>query len=90
MKNEKVEQFRSVAEELSSIYEKKNADYGDSFSKTYQELGIISAITRISDKTNRLKNLATKGTTANYENINDTLKDMASYCIMTLMELENI
>ena len=90
MKNEKVEQFRHVAEELSVMYEKKNADYGDSFSKTYQELGIISAITRISDKTNRLKYLATKGTTANYENINDTLKDMASYCIMTLMELENI
>lgn len=55
MKNEKVEQFRHVAEELSVMYEKKNADYGDSFSRTYQELGIISAITRISDKTNRLK-----------------------------------
>ena len=40
------EKFREIA----SLYEKKDALYGDSFGSTYEKLGIISAVTRISDK----------------------------------------
>ena len=84
------EKFRAIAEDIAALYEKKDALYGDSFGSTYEKLGIISAITRISDKYNRLCNLTTAATNINDlgESIEDTLKDMAAYCIMTLMKLK--
>ena len=85
-----VKLFKKIATELGELYEKKNKAYGNSFSDTYKKLGIISAVTRISDKYNRLCNLATNPDIDNLgESLEDTLRDMASYCIMTVMELEN-
>ena len=84
-----VEQFKQIAQGLCEMYEAKNKAYGNSFSTTYQKLGLISAVTRISDKYNRLVNLATNPNVDDLgESIEDTLKDMASYCIMTVMELD--
>lgn len=85
----KIEQFKQIAEDLGNLYEKKNTAYGDSFGNTYNKLGIISAVTRISDKYNRLCNLATNPNIDTLdESIEDTLRDMAAYCIMTLIELK--
>ena len=86
--NDLVVQHLEICNKLNQIYEQKNKAYGDSFGETFNKLGIISAVTRISDKYNRLVNLAThpdinKGDDA----IEDTLLDMANYCIMTYMEL---
>ena len=85
-----VEHFKKIATELGELYEVKDRAYGSSFADTYKKLGIISAVTRISDKYNRLCNLATNPDIDNLgESLEDTLRDMASYCIMTVMELEN-
>ena len=71
------------------LYLPKNAAYGDSFNKLYSELGIISAVTQISHKYNRLVNLAKdRNAKTNDESITDTLLDLANYCILTAMELE--
>lgn len=83
--------FRHIAGHLADLYEKKNAAYGDSFGKTYRQLGIISALTRMSDKMNRLINLATNDSVDNIgESIDDTLRDLACYAIMTLMERDEV
>lgn len=86
----KIELHKEVCENLHDVYEKKNHDYGDSFSKTFDALGIISAVTRISDKYNRLCSLAMANGQHEVkdETIEDTLLDMANYCIMTYMELK--
>lgn len=81
----------AICKQLNQTYQEKNADYGDSFGETYRKLGIISAVTRISDKTNRLINLAGKPEAERMvkdEALQDTLMDMANYAILTLMELE--
>jgi hypothetical protein len=84
-----VKKFRKIAEEVGNLYEKKNAVYGNSFGETYKKLGIVSAVTRISDKYNRLCTLAKNPDVDNLgESLEDTLKDMAAYSIMTLMEME--
>ena len=73
------------------LYLPKNAAYGDSFHKLYSDLGIISAITQISHKYNRLVNLAkdkNANTLVTDESITDTLLDLANYCILTEMEIE--
>ena len=83
-----VKSFKTIADELCALYERKNNAYGNSFGDTYQKLGLISAVTRISDKYNRLCNLATNPNIDNLgESIEDTLKDLAAYSIMTLMEI---
>lgn len=82
---------KDICERLNVVYEKKNKDYGNSFGETYKKLGIISAVTRISDKMNRLESLATKPEEERLvkdESIKDTVLDMANYCIMLAMELE--
>ena len=78
-----------ICKELNQIYRDKNHDYGDSFGETYKKLGIISAVTRITDKVNRLQSLCTKKQKVSDESIVDTLRDLANYSIMTLIELEN-
>lgn len=84
-----VERFKKIASELGDLYAQKNKAYGNSFGESFKKLGIISAVTRISDKYNRLCNLATNPSINNLgESIDDTLRDLASYCIMTVIELE--
>lgn len=85
-----VKKFKEIANSLGELYEQKNKCYNNSFGDTYKKLGIISAVTRISDKYNRLCNLAVNPDIDNLgESIEDTLKDLASYAIMTLIELDN-
>ena len=84
---DKTNQFKNIVAELLSIYMIKNHDYGDSCGDTFKKIGIISAVTRITDKTNRLISLSTKEARVNDESIEDTLMDLANYAIMTLIEL---
>ena len=84
-----IERHLILCNRLNAIYSQKNKAYGNSFGETFEKLGIISAITRISDKYNRLVNLATHTDVDNGdEAIEDTLLDMANYCLMTYMELQ--
>lgn len=84
----KVAQHYAICQKLNAVYKAKNHDYDDSFGDTYKKLGIISAVTRLSDKMNRLMSLAVKhDTQVKDEKIEDTLLDMANYAIMTLIEL---
>ena len=88
--NNLVEQHLILCNQLNSIYEQKNKAYGNSFGETFDKLGLISCVTRISDKYNRLVNLATHpDIDEGDEAIEDTLLDMANYCLMTYMELKN-
>lgn len=86
-----VEKFRKITTEMSNLYERKNKDYGNSFSISVQKYGLISALTRISDKFNRLESLVLNKNTPCVENetLKDTLLDLASYCIMTTIELNH-
>ena len=84
-------QHKELCELIHDTYLQKNIAYGDSFHKLYEELGIISAVTQIAHKYNRLKTLARdkdNSINTNNESLTDTLLDMANYCIMTVMEIE--
>lgn len=84
----KVARHCAICKKLNQVYKAKNHDYGDSFGDTYKKLGIISAVTRLSDKMNRLMSLAVShDAQVKDEKIEDTLLDMANYAIMTLIEL---
>ena len=84
----RVERFEDITSDLVNLYKAKDAAYGNSFGDTYKKLGIISAVTRISDKYNRLCNLAVHPEVDDLgESKIDTLMDLAAYSIMTIMEI---
>lgn len=85
----KIQRHKEICEKLNSVYEKKNHDYGDSFGKLYEDVGIISAVTRLYDKMCRLKSLSVKKQEVKDESIVDTLMDMANYAIMSIIEIES-
>lgn len=85
--------FIDVADEACNLYARKNHDYGDSFTKGMDTIGINYGVGRLYDKTNRLINLAKLDdiaeTAVNNETIEDTLMDLACYSIMLLVYRRN-
>ena len=85
----KVEYHAKICDEMNKLYERKNKDYGDSFSKSFEEYGLTMPCIRLEDKLNRLKSFNKNGSLqAKDESIVDTLKDLANYAIMTVIEIE--
>jgi hypothetical protein len=87
----RVSKHMELCKKLNNTYECKNRDYGNSFGDTYEKLGIISALTRITDKYNRLVSLCTKPKEEQMvkdESIRDTLLDLSNYCLLTILELD--
>lgn len=81
--------FKEITDDMIALYERKNHDYGNSFSETYSKLGIVSAATRMLDKMNRIVSLVTKEQQkVNDESLRDTLIDLANYAVMTIIELD--
>lgn len=81
--------FESICNELVTLQKAKNADYGDSFSNSVKEFGLTAALIPITNKVNRLKQLLQSDSAqVKDESIDDTLKDLACYAIMTLAERE--
>ena len=74
---------------MANLYEKKNADYGNSFDKSCNEFGITAALVRMNDKFNRIKSLTKNDNLVKDESIEDTLIDLANYSIMTLIWYKN-
>ena len=95
------ERFAQIATVMADLYRRKNADYGNSFHDTYTKFGIVSALTRLSDKFNRICELGIQHNRQRNngavevvspqvasEKINDTLIDLAAYSLMLIMEIE--
>ena len=81
--------FNKIVGEMQETYKKKNSDYGNSFNETIDEFGFVPAIARINDKIKRIKNIV-KGQDMNYqESLRDNLMDIANYCVMTIMSIDN-
>lgn len=76
-----------LADRITDLYCRKNADYGDAFARSLNKYGIVAALVRVNDKINRLCSLTAPGREAQVkdESILDTLLDLASYAIMAVM-----
>lgn len=82
----KVEIHKSICDNLNHTYKAKNADYGDSFAKVRSEYPEAICI-RLMDKLERLKMLVGGHVQqVKDESIEDTLLDLANYCIMETVE----
>ena len=87
--DDKVEAFTSIVKEMTELYAKKNHDYGNSFDEGCDKIGTGYPLGRLLDKMNRL--IACMGKEDEMqinESIEDTLKDLACYSVMTLSYLK--
>ena len=82
---ERLKMFDLVTEELRDTYERKNTDYGNSFEESLDEFGAIAFVVRADDKMRRLKQLVNNDAHVKDESFEDTVKDLANYCIMFAM-----
>ena len=80
-----------VADNVKATLIAKNTDYGDSFHKIFEKHGDLSTLIRLTDKMGRLENgvdghefLVTD------ESLDDIYKDIAGYCILTLVSKEKL
>lgn len=89
-KIDKVQKHKDICAELTTLYAKKNHDYGDSFAASFQEEGMTMPRIRLGDKFSRFKTLTKSESDqqVNDESVRDTLIDLANYAIMTIMELD--
>lgn len=70
---------------MERIYAEKNAAYGNSFTDSLDEDGLIVAKIRLNEKLNRFKQLY-KNFPENHntdESLLDTLTDLANYAVIT-------
>ena len=81
--------YSDVVNDLYKIYLDKNRDYGSSFSETFKDFGIVAPVIRLSDKVNRIKQLvkSKEKPKVKDESLKDSLKDLANYSILTLIEI---
>ena len=88
-KSDNVQIHEKVCQELNETYEKKNADYGNSFENSLDKHGLIAGIVRMDDKMSRLISLnSKKEQQVMDESLRDTLMDLANYAIMSVMWLD--
>lgn len=81
--------YQHIINNLEDTYKKKNSDYGNSVGDTYEKFGDISFLTRITDKYNRMVNLVCNSNNVRKvkdEALEDTILDLANYCLLWLVE----
>ena len=89
MKDKTKYTFADVANELIKLHDKKDNNYGNSYSKLFADLGEVAGLVPLHNKLDRLTNLVKNPTFNFFESKEDTLMDLASYAIMMLVELRN-
>ena len=81
--------FLEYTNYLANVLQQKNLAYGDSFTKSVDEDGLLVLKIRLGDKFNRISSLIKKGEfKENDESLEDTLLDMAGYSILGLKYLK--
>ena len=87
--DEHVKMFAKIVGEMTTLYAKKNHDYGNSFDEGCDKIGTGYPLGRLLDKMNRLiACMEKKGEMQVNESIEDTLTDLACYSVMTLSYLK--
>lgn len=81
--------FKPYTDKLAAILGAKNQAYGDSFTKSIDEDGLLVLKIRLGDKFNRISELIkNRKLKENDESLEDTLLDMAWYSILALKYLK--
>ena len=83
--------FGDICASMIELHDKKNADYGDAFTKSMDIFGSTYLVSRLHDKVQRLINFSLGAEfQVKDETILDTLMDLACYAIMGIEYYQNV
>lgn len=82
-----VKDFVEEAVNMVQLYAKKNHDYGNSFEQGMNAIGLPYGVGRLFDKMNRILTLMKTEAKVTDESIEDTVRDLACYSVMTSVYL---
>ena len=82
------DRFKEITDKMSDTYKRKNSDYGNSFSKLFEECGMTYAYGHLAEKVERINSLRKNDAKVHGESMIDSLYDLANYSILTIMEIE--
>lgn len=83
-----VEIHKELCDNIHRLYKAKNSDYGNSYGRV-REIVPNSILVFLNTKIQRLNNLLSTGNSPNVEeSVEDTLLDLANYCMLELIERE--
>ena len=80
--NSDVINFAVTVNEMTDLYAKKNHDYGNSFEKGMDVIGLPYGVGRLYDKMNRIITIMNEEPEISAESIKDTVIDLACYSVM--------
>lgn len=86
--NEFETKITNITTDLADTLIAKNHDYGNAFHDSVKEFGNVVMAIRIGDKYKRLKTLLDSDAQVD-ESIEDTLRDLAGYAILSLIEMND-
>lgn len=86
------ERINETCDELCDTLKAKNSNYGDTANSAPYFVPWLepdqAILIRMSDKVSRLRTLLTKEQDKVGESVRDTVKDLAGYCVLLLIELD--
>ena len=74
--------LKALMAKQRAIYDRKNADYGNSFHHTVERFGLVAALVRVTDKMERIKRLQNNAAQTRDESLRDTVSDALNYLLM--------
>lgn len=77
--------FLEITNQMLETYQRKNRDYGNSYEQSLDKHGLIAGVVRMEDKLNRINSLTKRERQVMDESMEDTLADLATYAVMTLV-----
>lgn len=85
--------FTELQQRMYEVQDMKGRDYGEDVDalKNLRRRGVQGVVARMGDKLTRLENLTQPGKTAHVqdESIEDTLIDLANYCLLLIILRED-
>lgn len=80
-----IKNYQNTLNQLSKTFKIKNERYGNSFTDTIDDYGLVASMVRLTDKFKRMTTLfKNKELDSDDEPMLDTMLDMANYLIMTV------
>jgi len=80
-------QLKDLMTQQRTIYDRKNADYGNSFHNTVERFGLVAALVRVTDKMERIQQLQVSTAQTKDESMCDTVSDALNYLLMFSAEM---
>ena len=86
---EEVAYFENLTNAMVNTFKAKRHDYGPSTRTTWEKFGPMSMLVRMTDKMSRLEQLLSPNAERKVmdESVQDTLLDLANYCLITILEM---